>query len=618
MINGVKIYMNKKSIIFLFTIIFLLVFVNIIQAGITNINLKENNCYWDDPDSLPIWLTEEEKSRLDEIGKNFQPTNPPPLPVRQPAEFEPMKGALIGYPFGISLDIIREMAEDVQLVTIVANSAQQSTVISQYQSNGVDLSHCSFLIAPTDSYWTRDYGPWFIFNGNNEQGIVDFIYNRPRPYDDQIPSVYGSNQGIPTYSMNLVHTGGNYMTDGQGISISTNLVWSENSGLTHEQINQMMNDYLGIDTYHVVADVNGPMSIKHVDCWGKYLSPDTILIREVPPSHSQYSQIEAAVDYFESQKSCYNTTYNVVRVYTPGNEPYTNSLILNNKVLVPITGSSWDDDAITSYQHAMPGYEILGFTALPGSPWLSTDALHCRVMGITDRNMLYIEHTPLYGNITGENGIDIQVKIFAYSGEDIISSNTCVYWKVEGGDWNSIQLQPLGNNLYNATIPPLKNETKVYYYIHAEDYSDRKENHPYIGAPMAYSFTYINPNTPPEKPEKPSGLTEGTPGVEYSFNTSTFDLDDDQVYYKWSWGDGNYSEWSGPFDSQEVVSANYTWAQQGNYFIKVKAKDHYDESSWSDPLEITIPRVISSNNLLNKLFKHYSNIIRILRNLLGL
>jgi len=604
---------NKKNLIYLFAIIFLLIFVNITPAETINIKIKENEFYWDDQNSLPIWLTEEEKLKLDEIGKNFQPTSPPPLPVRQPAEFEPMEGALIRYPFGISYQIIAEMAEDANIVTIVANNNEKTYVQTQYQNYGIDLSHCSFLIAPTESYWTRDYGPWFIFNGDDEQGIVDFIYNRPRPNDDQIPTKYGIDQGILVYAMNLVTAGGNYMTDGQGIAISTNLVWTENSGLTAEQINQMVHDYLGINTYHVVPDVNGEY-IKHVDCWGKYLSPDTILIRQVPTSHSQYDEIEAAVDYFESQTSCYNTTYRVVRVYTPGNEPYTNSLILNNKVLVPITGSQWDDEAIASYQAALPGYEVLGFT---GS-WVSSDALHCRVMGITDRNMLYIEHVPLYGNITCDNGVDIQVKIFAYSGEDIVSANTCIYWKVEGGDWDSIQLQPLGNNMYHAIIPPLENETKVYYYIHAEDYSGRKENHPYIGAPMAYSFTMINLNSPPDKPEKPSGSTEGIPGVEYSFNTSTMDPDNDQVYYKWSWGDGNSSDWLGPFDSQEIVNASYTWIQRGTYLIKVKAKDPFGfESDWSDTTSITIPKYKYQNYVFNtRLSKLLNSLLIIFRSLL--
>jgi agmatine deiminase len=211
--------------------------------------------------------------------------------IRQPAEFEPMQGVLIRYPFGISYDIIKEMAEDVNVVTIVASISEKNTVQTQYQSHGVDISHCSYLIAPTDSYWTRDYGPWFIINDENMQGVVDFIYNRPRPYDDLIPTVYANNQSLPVYDMPLETAGGNYMTDGQGIAISTTLVWEENPGYTHEQINQMVNQYLGITTYHVVPDVNGQY-IKHIDCWGKLLSPDTILIREVPTSHSQYDEIE--------------------------------------------------------------------------------------------------------------------------------------------------------------------------------------------------------------------------------------------------------------------------------------------------------------------------------------
>ena len=48
--------------------------------------------------------------------------------------------------------------------------------------------------------------------------------------------------------------------------------------------------------------------------------------------------------------------YTVVRVYCPYGTAYTNSTILNDKVLVPIFGSSWDDDAIQTYQDAMPGY----------------------------------------------------------------------------------------------------------------------------------------------------------------------------------------------------------------------------------------------------------------------
>ncbi len=509
--------------------------------------------------------------------------------IRQPAEFEPMQGVLIRYPFGISYDIIKEMAEDVNVVTIVASISEKNTVQTQYQSHGVDVSHCTYLIAPTDSYWTRDYGPWFIINEESMQGVVDFTYNRPRPNDDQIPTAYANNQSIPVYDMDLETAGGNYMTDGQGIAISTTLVWEENPGYSHAQINQMVNQYLGITTYHVVPDVNGEY-IKHIDCWGKLLSPDTILIREVPTSHSQYDEIEAAVDYFESQTSCYGAPYHVVRVYTPNDQPYTNSLILNNKVLVPITGSQWDDDAILSYQEAMPGYEVLGFT---GS-WDSTDALHCRAMGITDRYMLYIEHTPLSGNQSNETGYDIQAKIYPYSEQNLIAASTGVYWRVNNGSWNFLQMQSMGDDYYHAVIPPQVNGTMVSYYIHAEDASGREENHPYIGAPDAYCFTAqgdIQQNTPPEQPQRPSGKTSGNAGSTYLYSTVTTDVEEDQVFYMWDWGDGNFSDWLGPFASGVTSTAQHSWTTKGTYSIRVKAKDAYGaESNWSEPLAVTMPR----------------------------
>jgi agmatine deiminase len=514
--------------------------------------------------------------------------SPPPSPIRQPAEFEPMQGVLIRYPFGISYTIIKEMAEDVNVVTIVASVSEENTVQAQYQSHGVNLSHCSYLIAPTDSYWTRDYGPWFIITGDNLQGVVDFTYNRPRPNDDQIPTRYAQNQSLPVYNMPLVTTGGNYMTDGQGIAISTTLVWEENPGLTHDQINQTMHDYLGITTYHVVPDVNGDY-IKHIDCWGKYLSPDTILIRQVPQSDSQYTQIEAAVHYFENQTSCYGTPYHVVRVYTPNDEPYTNSLILNNKVFLPIMGGQWDDDAIASYQAAMPGYEILGFT---GS-WVSTDALHCRAMGITDRYMLYIEHTPLTGNQTSSTGYDIEAKIYPYSGQPLITASTGVSWRVDNQSWHFIPMQPLGNDYYHAVIPSQQNGTMVSYYIHAEDASGRSENHPYIGAPGAHTFTAFGgqaPNTPPEQPQRPTGQASGKIGTTYVYSTQTTDADGDQIYYQWDWGDGNFSDWLGPFASGASATAQHAWATKGTYSVRVKAKDVQGaESNWSEPLAITMP-----------------------------
>ncbi len=112
------------------------------------------------------------------------------------------------------------------------------------------------------------------------------------------------------------------------------------------------------------------------------------------------------------------------------------------------------------------------------------------------------------------------------------------------------------------------------------------------------------PNNPPEKPAKPTGPHSGNPGVQYLYTTSTTDPESDPIYYMWDWGDGNLSNWLGPYDSDETSTASYAWAQKGNYNIKVKAKDIYGaESDWSDPLAVSMPLDLSSSQQILQMIK---------------
>ena len=75
---------------------------------------------------LPQGLTEEEKLRMDVIHLMGRQTDPPSSPVRNIAEFERMEGVLIRYPFGISVDLISEMAEDITVYCLVSSSQENS------------------------------------------------------------------------------------------------------------------------------------------------------------------------------------------------------------------------------------------------------------------------------------------------------------------------------------------------------------------------------------------------------------------------------------------------------------------------------------------------------------
>jgi len=99
-----------------------------------------------------------------------------------------------------------------------------------------------------------------------------------------------------------------------------------------------------------------------------------------------------------------------------------------------------------------------------------------------------------------------------------------------------------------------------------------------------------NENNPPNKPARPMGVKSGVTGKAYDFSTYTTDLDGDEIYYKWSWGDGTFSNWLGPYDSSEEIIISHEWSKKGLFNVKVKSRDIYRaESDWSDPYPIVMP-----------------------------
>lgn len=118
-----------------------------------------------------------------------------------------------------------------------------------------------------------------------------------------------------------------------------------------------------------------------------------------------------------------------------------------------------------------------------------------------------------------------------------------------------------------------------------------------------------NLSNPPEIPNI-SGPINGEIGRVYFYSTSTNDPDDDQVFYMFDWGDGEVSGWIGPYSSGDDASAGHKWAAEGNYEIKVKAKDdHGAQSDWSDPIIIYIFKELLEVKLISGgLFKLKSTI----------
>lgn len=376
---------------------------------------------------------------------------------------------------------------------LVNTASDSNTAKTYFAASGVNMDNVSCWVVNHDSYWTRDYGPWFILDGNDEIGVVDFTYNRPtRPNDDAAMVEIANLMQMNRYEMPIKHTGGNYMADGYGTAASTTLVLSENSNQTASSIQSIANNYLGINNYMLLDD---PLAdyIEHIDCWGKFLDVDKVLIGQVPTSDSRYHDYEAVANTFANALTPWGNHYQVYRVYTPGRNkttPFTNSLILNDHVFVPVAGTQWDNAAIETYQQAMPGYTIVPISNNSfSSPWENTDALHCRTHELADPGMLYIKHYPLLGTLDLPSTTTLQAEIKALSGQPLVSDSLLVYYRINDGIWQTTTLQSAGGSTYEASFPNLHANDEVDYYIFAKDNSGRRERHPYIGPADPHHFT---------------------------------------------------------------------------------------------------------------------------------
>jgi len=107
-------------------------------------------------------------------------------------------------------------------------------------------------------------------------------------------------------------------------------------------------------------------------------------------------------------------------------------------------------------------------------------------------------------------------------------------------------------------------------------------------------------NKPPITPKEIFGPTTCKLDVKYKYNTTTFDPNGDQLYYKWEWYSGG-TNWIGPVNSNETVEVNITFIEYyGIHKIRVIVKDcNHARSDWTE-LEVRVPRdkSISSSPLL--------------------
>lgn len=454
---------------------------------------------------LPKGLTAAETELIS--SHNFRGnrrTAPPTSPVRTAAEWEEVEYLVVTWDPSFQNILRQIVAAGVTECTVIITTQQQEAVSTYLTSNGVDLTNIIFLNEPFNSIWTRDYSGNTVYtNDVGDRALVDWIYNRPRPLDNAMPSAHAAAMGSPIYITDsglndLVNTGGNFMSDGLGNAFASELILEENAvgnpyGVTPKsetQIDGIMQAYMGINNY-IKMPVLPFDGIHHIDMHMKLLDEETLLVSRYPEGVADGPQIEENIQYIlDNHVSPFGTPYRIKRIDAPpsisGNHPdtngfyrtYSNAVFINKSILIPTYRPEVDAAAIALYQELMPGYNIIGIDVDDAEETLiaSSGAIHCITHTIGVANPLLIVHQPVRQAVAGAT-VTLNANIKHASG---ITAAT-VFWREAGTEtFTQTAMTATGNDNWTATIAIDAEGTDVEYYIWAEANSGKTLTRPIV------------------------------------------------------------------------------------------------------------------------------------------
>lgn len=478
----------------------------------------------------PNDITKAERDHIERIG--FEPIQsrgietPPPFDsLRTAAEWEEVEALTItwtSFPC-IQKQIVAASKEECTVIIFADDIGEVENYLTSPTCGGMlDLENVEIISAEYNSIWIRDYGANTVYGSwNDDRMLVDWMYNRPRPDDDVIPDVLGDLMGLEVYTTtaepsNLMNTGGNWMTDGFGTAFASELILEENDGgsswwtdfpdHSEDEINQIIKDFHGVETY-IKMPVLPYDGIHHIDMHMKLIDESTLLVAEYPLGVADGPQINANIDYILANYTTkWGTPFEVIRIPSPPEQgwgypdqngwylTYTNSVFVNNTILLPTYYTEYDTTAIRIYEEALPGYEVVGIDCdNNGSAIISlSGAIHCITHTVGVEDPLIISHLALTNTEDDQNDYVVEATFSHRSG----IANATLHWSTEStGNWNAEPMDSAADSVnWTAAIPAHPQGTTIYYFLEGEATSGKVGTRPMPAPEGWWSFEIIDPS----------------------------------------------------------------------------------------------------------------------------
>ncbi|HSE41918.1 MAG TPA: agmatine deiminase family protein, partial [Acidobacteriota bacterium] len=257
------------------------------------------------------------------------------------------------------------------------------------------LDRVIFHHIPTDSSWTRDFGPIFVRDADGNQVITDWIFNSwggkypPWNHDDVVPQHVSKIFRLPFVQPGIVLEGGSIDINGKGTLLTTEqclLNQNRNPHLNRQQIERYLNEFLGAtNVLWLKEGIIGDDTDGHIDDIARFVDANTVVCAlEENESDENYEILKRNFADLKKMRDQDGNPLNVIAIPMP--DPviyegtrlpasYANFYITNRVVMVPIFRCGHDESAIKILRELFPTREVIGIDCVDLVWGLGT--LHC-------------------------------------------------------------------------------------------------------------------------------------------------------------------------------------------------------------------------------------------------
>lgn len=334
---------------------------------------------------------------------------PAQLGFRMPAEWEPQDAVWLSWPHkraswpghfrripAVFAGIVAQISR-FEKVRINIAAPLQRRARSLIERAGANLERVFLYNHATDDAWCRDHGPIFVRNDRTgEVAVTDWMYNAwgdkypPYKRDNLIPPKVARALGMRRFEKKMVLEGGSIDVNGEGLLLTTEaclLNRNRNPGLTKEQIEQNLRDYLGVKSILWLGDgIVGDDTDGHIDDISRFFAGDGIVTVVEPNRRDANHRILAEnSERLASFRTPTGKKFRIAELPMP--KPafcegqrlpasYANFLVINGAVLMPaFRQPKRDAMAAEVLADCFPGREVVQVDCLDLVWGLGT--LHC-------------------------------------------------------------------------------------------------------------------------------------------------------------------------------------------------------------------------------------------------